>query len=652
MKKFDNNRVFLYLILLLLLTSCYKSTPNVSEEIDYQQKDELTSEIDGMVLVHIPSGSFVMGNNNEDAYYDETPEHEVYLDEFYIDKFEVTNRQYSLCVNAGKCSLPENKDYYNYKNYENHPVVYVDWEQAKTYCNWAERDLPTEAQWEKAARGTDKRIYPWGNEEPTENLTNYFYTLPQSPMKVGSFPDGKSPYGVMDMAGNVWEWVNDWYGDNYYSETKNYVKNPQGPIGGESHVSRGGAFQNPPWIIRTTTRMQYFLDPDFRDLGFRCALNIIEDIQTDSPDEESMENQDIPGFEQDTITNLPDEFGYYYLDNDKYWNIPMLMDIPKRMNDVSLIFESNHLPKIYYHSLEKDYIPDIYLFNLINNASIEFTFDSTEQQDFYEVGFPENLGQGFYCFNQAPIYDDLNNVSWCFVIVDPTKLVEEIDKKIYDEDLIEQLEVILPEEFSGTYIVNLENENNLIELPSVDPDLFSWENNNFDVTWERTFSSDDFLIISEEKPVILIRSEKIQFVGLQMSNYLFTLGFDTQWGQPNLIVDYVYPNSHSYELGIKEGDILVYKGDKKNEYFQGQLDEVAEFYLTNGTSSEVIQMKYDMFRWISTVKFSIEFMDDGYVRIVPEEKLVSGLYCLQDRNMETGELNFFSCFYVKNDLDT
>ena len=169
-----------------------------------------------------------------------SPEHEVYLDEYYIDKFEVTNKQYSLCVNAGECSLPEIKDFYNYTNYENQPVVYVDWEQAKTYCKWAERDLPSEAQWEKAARGTDKRIYPWGNEEPNENLANFYLTSPKSIFEVGSFPDGKSPYGVMDMAGNVWEWVNDWYGDDYYSETKNKIKNPQGPKSGDSHVFRGG----------------------------------------------------------------------------------------------------------------------------------------------------------------------------------------------------------------------------------------------------------------------------------------------------------------------------------------------------------------------------------------------------------------------------
>jgi len=633
------------------MTSCYKSKPKDIDENSFQQKDDITSEIDGMVLVHIPSGSFTMGNSDEEAYYDEAPEHEVYLDEYYIDKFEVTNKQYALCVKAGECSPPEIKDFYHYSNYENQPVVYVDWMQAKTYCNWVERDLPTEAQWEKAARGTDKRIYPWGNEEPNENLANFYLTSPKSIFEVGSFPDGTSPYGVMDMAGNVWEWVNDWYGDNYYSEIKNSIKDPQGPNSGDGHVIRGGAFQNTPWIIRTTTRMQSYLDSNGRDIGFRCALNILKEIQTGYSNEEDKENQDNTDIEQDTISNFPDEFGYYFFDNDKYWNIPMLMDIPKRLNDVSLIFEKNNVPKIYYHSLEKDYIPVIYLINLINNASIEFTFNTTDQKDFYEIGFPERLGQGFYCFNQSPFYDDRNNVSWCFVIVDPTKLVEDIQNNIIDEYLQELLNVALPEKFYGTYIVDLENEKNLIELPFVDPDLFSWENNMFDETWERTFRSDEFVNISEEKPVILIRSDKIQFVGLQMANYLFTLGFDTPWGQPNLIVDYVYPNTHANELGIKKGDTLTYKGDKKYEYNKGQLDEVAEFFLTNGTSSEVIQLKYDMFRWVSRVEFSLEFMDEGYVRIIPEDRLTNGLYCLEDRNMETGEINLFSCFYVSNDLD-
>ena len=645
------NSVFLILIMIILLTSCYKSKPEDLEDISHRQKEDITSEIDGMVLVHIPSGSFIMGNNNDDAYYDEAPEHEVYLDEYFIDKFEVTNKQYSLCVNAGECSLPEIKDFYNYTNYENQPVVYVDWEQAKTYCNWAERDLPTEAQWEKAARGIDKRIYPWGNEEPNENLANFYLTSPKSIFEVGSFPDGKSPYGVMDMAGNVWEWVNDWYGDDYYSETKNNIMNPQGPKSGDSHVFRGGAFQNTPWIIRTTTRMQTYLDRTGRDLGFRCVLNINEDNQPEDLNEEIKENQDNSDFEQITVSNFPDEFGYYFFDNDKYWNIPMLMDIPKRLNDVSLIFEINHLPKIYYHSLEKDFIPDIYLFNLINNASIEFTFDSTEQQDLYEIGFQERFGPGFYCFNQSPIYIDQNNVSWCFIVIDPATLKGENEIPIIDENLIEKLEVVLPKNYIGAFVVDLENEDKLIELPSVDPEFFSWEDDKFDTTWERTFRPEEFLIISGEKPVILIRSDKSQFVGLHLANYLFTLGFDSPWGQPNLIVDYVYPDSHVNELGVKEGDTLTYKGDKKDEYLQGQLDEAAKFYLTDGTSSEVVQIKYDMFRWVSTVEFSKEFIDDGYVRIVPEEKLVSGLYCLEDRNLETGDFNLFSCFYVKNYLE-
>jgi len=651
MNKFYNKSVILILIMLFLLTSCYMSKPKEIEENSYQQKGDITSEIDGMVLVHIPSGSFIMGNNNEDAYYDETPEHEVYLDEYYIDKFEVTNKQYALCVKAGECSLPEIKDFFNYSNYENQPVVYVDWNQAKTYCNWAERDLPTEAQWEKAARGTDKGIYPWGNEEPNENLANYYLTSPKSIFDVGSFPDGNSPYGVMDMAGNVWEWVNDWYGDNYYSETENYIKNPKGPISGEGRVIRGGAFQNTPWIIRTTTRMHEYLDTTARDIGFRCVMNIIEEKQTEDLNEEIMEIQEIPDFEQDTITNFPDEFGYYYFENDKYWNIPMLMDIPQRLNDVSIIFDLNQVPRLFFHSAEKDYIPDINLINLINKESIELLFGSTTQPDFYEFQFQENLGPGFYCFNHSLVFDGQNNISWCFIVVDPTTLEGKSEIPIIDENLAEMLNIILPDNFYGAYVVDLENENNLIELPSADPDLFSWENNKFDETWERTFRSEGFLNISEDKPVILIRSDQIQLVGLQLGNYLFTLGFDTQWGQPNLIVDYVYPNSYANDLGIKEGDTLTYKGEKNYEYLKGQLDEVAEFYLTNGTSSEVIQLKYDMFRWISRVEFSLEFMEEGYVRIIPEEKLANGLYCLEDRNLETGEENLFSCFYVNTDHD-
>jgi len=247
--------------------------------------DTWTSPVDGMELVYIPAGDFQMGcdpehNGGYDCYdEDELPLHTVYLDAYYIDKTEVTNAQYAMCVADGACDIPEdtssvnrNTDY-GLSSYDNYPVINVSWQDASDYCSWAGRELPTEAQWEKAARGESVRAYPWGDIEPScelvNGLVNGFPCIGHT-KAVGSYPDGASPYGVLDMAGNAWEWVRDWYDGDYYSSLEKYI-NPLGPRSGTDRVSRGGSFTY-GFHFRTSDR-NYFLNDVYLLIvfGFRCA---------------------------------------------------------------------------------------------------------------------------------------------------------------------------------------------------------------------------------------------------------------------------------------------------------------------------------------------------------------------------------------------
>jgi len=216
-------------------------------------------------MVLIPAGQFTMGSDNGDT--DEQPVHTVYLNDFYIDKYEVTNALYKDCVTAGVCAQPQNVRNYDNSQYANHPVVYVDWYMAKAYCEWRGSQLPTEAQWEKAARGTDGRTYPWG-EGIVCNKANYLSCVGDT-KPVGSYEDGKSPYGLYDMAGNVWEWTADWYSDTYYRSSP--AENPPGPDSGQHRVLRGGALNQDVYLLRDSARLG--VDPAnvFLGFGIRCA---------------------------------------------------------------------------------------------------------------------------------------------------------------------------------------------------------------------------------------------------------------------------------------------------------------------------------------------------------------------------------------------
>jgi formylglycine-generating enzyme required for sulfatase activity len=230
--------------------------------------DTWTSPLDGMVLVYVPAGEFLMGltgrTEEGQGAPDEKPPHKVYLDGYWMDKTEVTQGMYAKCLAAGNCKLAG-----CYNLGDNYPVACVEWNDANSYCEWAGQRLPTEAEWEKGARGTDGRIYPWGNNDPFSLLTNYNKRSEGNTTEVGHYPRGASPYGLLDMAGNVWEWVADWYGSDYYS--KSPYENPLGPSSGERRVLRGGSAHDSEWLLRAASRGSYGPVNRYNLSGFRCA---------------------------------------------------------------------------------------------------------------------------------------------------------------------------------------------------------------------------------------------------------------------------------------------------------------------------------------------------------------------------------------------
>ncbi len=257
---------------------------------------EKMSSADGMTMLYVPAGEFLMGASENEGLEDEKPQHTVYLDAFWIDQTEVTNAMYAAFLNdrgnqieggsywldadSEEALIVQGGDQWQPKDdYADHPVLEVTWYGARAYCDWAGRRLPSEAEWEKAARGTDGRKRPWGNSMPTSGAEGCKYEWAgridcgaMGPIPVGSLPLGASPYGAMDMGGNVREWVQDLYGENYYAIS--VLDNPKGPSSGSYRVLRGGGWKHGNGWTRTTKR--YSANPITSDnyTGFRCAADV------------------------------------------------------------------------------------------------------------------------------------------------------------------------------------------------------------------------------------------------------------------------------------------------------------------------------------------------------------------------------------------
>ena len=244
-------------------------------------------------VVFVPAGEFIMGSPDGEGYDDERPQHTVYLDAYYMDEYEVTNEQFSQFVDATGYTTDAETEGWGWaatgdtwgevegaewrhpqgpdgsiEGKMDHPVVQVSWNDADAYCQWVGKRLPTEAEWEKAARGTDGREYPWGNSVADGSKLNYDLNVGDT-TEVGAYPDGASPYGAMDMAGNVWEWVVDWYDANYYGTSPE--SNPQGPDSGEYRVLRGGSWDLSRLRARCANRDWSIPDDWNLIVGFRCC---------------------------------------------------------------------------------------------------------------------------------------------------------------------------------------------------------------------------------------------------------------------------------------------------------------------------------------------------------------------------------------------
>ena len=227
-------------------------------------------------MVHFPAGEFEMGSPKGTGKKNEYPNHKVYLDAFYLDRFEVTFADFEAYLASQLKKYPTITGWVDRKaraDLINKPIFGLQWKRCRNYCEWREKRMPTEAEWERAARGIENRIYPWGNEPPDKSRANFgnccFVEKGKVHNEVGHYEKGNTAEGISDLGGNVAEWVSDWYDKKYYKRTP--YKNPKGPKKGKYHVIRGGAWNSLPMYLRSSSRYGDSDSKDYYGIGCRCA---------------------------------------------------------------------------------------------------------------------------------------------------------------------------------------------------------------------------------------------------------------------------------------------------------------------------------------------------------------------------------------------
>ena len=277
-------RIVPYILLGALLLSPTSMSPLLAQET--------ISQPDSVDMVVIPAGPFIRGSREGEGRSDEFPRRKIHLKAFAIDKYEVSNARYLKFVKDTNHKPPFNVygegPLADVQGIGNLPVVQVTWHDAVDYCFWAGKRLPTEAEWEKAARGTDGRLYPWGDKPDNGKFANYDREWEDKTtlMEVSSLPEGRSPYGIYHLAGNVREWVHDWYDRDYYSTSPD--KNPQGPDNGILKVLRGGSWHSFLSDLRNASRGKGGFALKTHGVGFRCAMDVSasQKLKSDMPNEE------------------------------------------------------------------------------------------------------------------------------------------------------------------------------------------------------------------------------------------------------------------------------------------------------------------------------------------------------------------------------
>ena len=398
-------------------------TPNPESDVGAK----LVSPNDGMTMVYVPAGEFIMGSNNGDP--DERPIHEVYLDAFWMDEHEVTLGQFQEFITSTDYSAAPCGEG------EDHPVACVDWYSAQAYCQWARKRLPTEAEWEKAARGTNGRIFPWGDSfdgtrlnfcdsNCSESWSSYSYNDGfKGTAPVGSYTSNE--YGLFDMAGNVFEWVADWYGEGYYNESPD--KNPQGPTSGTTRVDKGGSFARPSYNSHGSYRQWGYPDAtSYTDTGFRCVVSDeLTDPSLPSPTSEPKINGLTASWE---FNNKDDSEGW----GANVWDTNDLGLITVK-NGFLTTDSSGNNPMIYLRnlSINSDQIAKIEIRMRVSagrTGNLHFSTENIDMNDHHHpFSFLIQPGEEFVSYN----FNTQTQSGWSGVVtelrLDPTKSLAHIE---------------------------------------------------------------------------------------------------------------------------------------------------------------------------------------------------------------------------------